>query len=146
MPPNHRPKASEMLPTTILTLSLWDDYRKKQGNTSPMSPATPIETIQHLIPNFNHKLWHRHGISTLSQVMQGTELKKLADLCEEFQMPMTATFSYIQLQSWINLHKPLQTALPPDPNWLKLTEICTKTKPATKIISTLYASEQTNTQ
>ncbi|CAH2305592.1 Hypothetical predicted protein [Pelobates cultripes] len=145
MPPKHRPKAPEMLPTTTLTLSVWDDYRKNKGNMSPISPATPIESIQHLIPNFKHKLWHRHGILTLSQVLQGTKLKQFKDICEEFRIPTTATFSYNQLQSWINLHNSQQTVRPPDPHWLKLTEICTKTKPATKIISTIYTSEKTDT-
>ncbi|CAH2224508.1 Hypothetical predicted protein, partial [Pelobates cultripes] len=107
---------------------------------------TPIEAVRQYIPDFNHKLWLRHGILTLSQVLQGDSLKPFPDICQEFRLPAIANFSYNQLQSWINLHKPRRPMSPPDPHWLKITEICTKTKPATKLISLIYTSESIDAQ
>ncbi|CAH2299682.1 Hypothetical predicted protein [Pelobates cultripes] len=116
LPTSLRPKTSELLPTTNLTLSIWDNYHRKRGTTTSFSPATPMEALRQLIPDFNYKLWQRHGINTLSQILQGDRLKPLTDICTEYKLTKTATFSYIQLQSWIKLNKPQQTAAPPDPH------------------------------
>ncbi|CAH2223096.1 Hypothetical predicted protein [Pelobates cultripes] len=117
LPKTHRPKASELLPTTALTLSIWDSYRKKRGATNLLSPAMPLETLRQLIPDFNYKLWQRHGITTISHIMQGNNPKSFSELRTEFKLPNTAAFSYLQLQSWIRIHTPTQPADPPNLHW-----------------------------
>ncbi|CAH2276080.1 Hypothetical predicted protein [Pelobates cultripes] len=44
LPKWNRPKNSELLPTTALTLSTWDKYRKRLGQTALLSPAFPLDT------------------------------------------------------------------------------------------------------
>ncbi|CAH2314824.1 Hypothetical predicted protein [Pelobates cultripes] len=146
LPKTHRPKISELLPTTALTLSIWDTYRKKMGATATLSPALQLDTIQLLIPDFNYKLWYRHGLKTISQVMQGNKLKSLPDLQTEFQLPSTATFSYRQMRSWVLAKPTPQQTKPSKAHWTTIIKICMKTKPAMKLISTVFASEHTQTQ
>ncbi|CAH2252232.1 Hypothetical predicted protein [Pelobates cultripes] len=118
LPKTHRPKISELLSTTALTLSIWDTYRKKMVATATLSPELQLDTLQLLIPDFNYKLWYRHS---------------------------TATFSYRQMRSWVLAQPTPQQTKPSNTHWT-IIKICTKTKPATKLISTTYASEHMQTQ
>ncbi|CAH2318816.1 Hypothetical predicted protein [Pelobates cultripes] len=143
LPKTHRPKTTELLPTTALTLSIWDNYRKKMGATTTLAPAIPIEALRLFIPDFNYKLWQRHGVETVSQLLQNNKLKTFSDLGTEYTLPSTTTFSYLQIQSWTNSQPAQPETQIPGPHWYKIIQICTKTKQAKKLISLIYTSEHT---
>ncbi|CAH2221516.1 Hypothetical predicted protein [Pelobates cultripes] len=100
MPKHQRPSNKSLLPTTQLTLTIWDNYRKKMGILTKISPALPLEALGVIITDFNYKIWNKHGVRTLSQLTTDSHLKRLPDLQREFHLPATAAFPYRQLQAW----------------------------------------------
>ncbi|CAH2283985.1 Hypothetical predicted protein [Pelobates cultripes] len=113
------------------------------SNTDLISPTLPLETIKFHITNFNYRLWHRHGIRTMSQLMQGSKLKQFTELRQEFTLPTTAAYSFMQLQSWFAQQPKHKPSKAPNPMWKHVEQICKATKPANKLISTIYISEHT---
>ncbi|CAH2250573.1 Hypothetical predicted protein, partial [Pelobates cultripes] len=54
-----RPPNQDWLPTTSLTLKVWDQFKQNLTSTAPLSRATPIQAFSLIIEDFNYKIWER---------------------------------------------------------------------------------------
>ncbi|CAH2274927.1 Hypothetical predicted protein [Pelobates cultripes] len=95
-----------------------------------------ISTLQLLIPH-NSRLWERHHIRYITQLIQGRTIIPFQQLQEVYNFPNTAEFSYFQVRAWLLKHyEPTMKHV----NEQRLTafERLTTQMPAKKTISLLY--------
>ncbi|CAH2296437.1 Hypothetical predicted protein, partial [Pelobates cultripes] len=138
LPRSHRPKYRNMLPTTRLSLSLWDKHQTKSWPSEYPSPAMKLQALTTLIPYFNAKTWTSHGVTHLHQLLDKGNLISFERLQTEYQVPKTLLFSHIQIKSWFHKYHPPK-AQPEQSTQLSTAEqMCLQTKPPNKPMSQLY--------
>ncbi|CAH2250008.1 Hypothetical predicted protein [Pelobates cultripes] len=78
---NHRPKASELLPTTTLTLSKWDNYRKKRGATALLSASASTGDTPTANPRFQSQnlaeAWYNYNMANNARRLPPTTPRSL---------------------------------------------------------------------
>ncbi|CAH2283816.1 Hypothetical predicted protein, partial [Pelobates cultripes] len=114
LPKKFRPDTPQMPTQLKIAVRAWDKLRHKLVTPTPLSPATPLNTITYCIPTFNAKPWIAKGVTYLHQILAHNKLKTFPTLQKEFHIPEASQFSYIQLSSFIRKHAGQSSA--PDDN------------------------------
>ncbi|CAH2252112.1 Hypothetical predicted protein, partial [Pelobates cultripes] len=118
LPKKFRPETPQMPSQLKIAVRAWDKLRHKL--VTPLSPATPLNTITYCIPTFNAKPWIAKGVTHLHQILAHNKLKTFPTLQKEFHIPEASQFSHIQLSSFIRKHTEKSSA--PDDNPLGMTK------------------------
>ncbi|CAH2294490.1 Hypothetical predicted protein [Pelobates cultripes] len=84
--------------TTQLTLHLWDEIRKREGNEGTLLGDAPILCIAVGIPTFDTQKWNEAGCTKIKHMYHEGNLLPFPDLQARNDIPNKALFSYLQLK------------------------------------------------
>ncbi|CAH2293977.1 Hypothetical predicted protein [Pelobates cultripes] len=140
IPKLNRPHLQDCLPTTTLSLKIWDGVRPLLTNNSILSKAMPLKSIAHIIPDFNYRIWERHSIQFLHQILTNTGLATFASLQNSHKLPTVAHYSYRQLDSWLRIQIQEQTINIQAQKMTEFEEMYISPTPSQKIISSIYTT------
>ncbi|CAH2312301.1 Hypothetical predicted protein [Pelobates cultripes] len=139
-PKHERPRTTDMLPTTKLLLSTWDNCREKLCSAHPWALAAPIKTLHHCNGTFPHQKWEERGITHMYPLYTSEGLIHFPDLQTEFSLPSNFTFAYLQLKALLkdnsihNRRQTLRTTV------TKFEMQCMSATTPKKVLSTCYDS------
>lgn len=98
----------EMADWTKTTLKIWNKIRSAFGLPKVLSSLTNIGLMKTFTPNnldSGFRKWSDHGLNYLHQLVKDDNLKTFAQLKNEFDLPRTDFFRYLQLRSFLMTHK-----------------------------------------
>ncbi|CAH2330032.1 Hypothetical predicted protein, partial [Pelobates cultripes] len=136
-PADKRPHHKTICPTTATTLKVWDKLVKKQQPRMRISTAFQLQALTILIPGFEYKFWHSHGVFCLSQVLDNGQMIDYDTLHNKYNLPTATFFSYLQLKSWV--HKHYDNTQVQGHLLTEIERLCLATKPPQRLLSTLYS-------
>uniref|UniRef100_A0A3P8SZA0 Reverse transcriptase domain-containing protein n=1 Tax=Amphiprion percula TaxID=161767 RepID=A0A3P8SZA0_AMPPE len=128
---------------TRITLNIWRKIKVSFGLPKTISALTDIGFMKDFAPSHmdaGFRKWSEHGLSKLYQLYQlhgGRSLKSLEQLKEEFKLPNTDFFRYLQLRTFLTKHKEWDKVLEPTPIEESLLKLLTGNE-SKKIIGCFY--------
>ncbi|CAH2300816.1 Hypothetical predicted protein [Pelobates cultripes] len=100
--PRHlRDKNTPMLPTTRLTLQMWDYLHKRHTSTTKFSSWAPITTLHSISPWLSLHKWKDKGITHITDICQQGTILPFPDIQLKYTLPPNYIFPYLQLKSII---------------------------------------------
>ncbi|CAH2246984.1 Hypothetical predicted protein, partial [Pelobates cultripes] len=57
-PKQIRPRRQALLPTTQLTIAMWDEFMGAKGYNNSFHPKSPISTLRAVVPDIPLQDWH----------------------------------------------------------------------------------------
>ena len=91
-----------------LLLKIWNKIRSAFGLPNVLSSLTNIGLMKTFTPNnldSGFRKWSDHGLNYLHQLVKDDNLKTFTQLKNEFDLPRTDFFRYLQLRSFLMTHK-----------------------------------------
>lgn len=100
----HRPANSYISTPISTTLRTWDILTTKLRLTTFPSPYTPIHYNEAFPPALHRgpfEIWREEGCHTISHLYQGRTLLSFQECQQQFSLPSTEHFRYLQLKHWV---------------------------------------------
>ncbi|KAG7519555.1 hypothetical protein JOB18_011322 [Solea senegalensis] len=108
----------EMADWTKTTLKIWNKIQSAFGVPKVLSSLTNIGLMKTFTPNnldSGFRKWSDHGLNYLHQLVKDDNLKTFEQLKNEFDLPRTDFFRYLQLRSFLMTHKDWGKLIRPTP-------------------------------
>uniref|UniRef100_A0A8C5QWS4 Reverse transcriptase domain-containing protein n=1 Tax=Leptobrachium leishanense TaxID=445787 RepID=A0A8C5QWS4_9ANUR len=99
LPRSLRPKLPPLPPFASLLRREWDNNVAKLINYHPIALAAPLSVLDHLIPNFDPRVWTRHGVTRLFQFFDQEGFLSFPRLIDKYAITDALWLSYGQIQS-----------------------------------------------
>lgn len=103
---------------TRVTLKIWGKIKLSFRLPKAISALTNIGFIRDFVPfhiDAGFRKWSEHGLTNLYQLHKDGSLKSFDQLREEFMLPNTDFFRYLQLRNFLTKHKEWDKVLEPTP-------------------------------
>ncbi|CAH2325708.1 titin isoform X1 [Pelobates cultripes] len=140
--PRHlRDKNTPMLPTSRLTLQMWDYLHKRHTSTTKFSSWAPITTLHSISPWLSLHKWKDKGITHITDICHQGTILPFPDIQLKYTLPPSYIFPYLQLKSIIKekVQTPTQHATAPNLDLIAIYNRCQKTPIKAKALSLGYA-------
>ncbi|CAH2284056.1 Hypothetical predicted protein [Pelobates cultripes] len=103
-PPAKRGKARTLFSTTKLTIHIWDKFKALQTKTSRFHRLAPLTAMSAVLPWLPLSTWAKAGITSVSQLLSGTEITPFAELQQKYSLAPRYIFPYLQIKSALLEH------------------------------------------
>ncbi|CAH2284306.1 Hypothetical predicted protein, partial [Pelobates cultripes] len=141
--PKHlRDKSTSLLPTSRITLQMWDYLHKRHENTAKFSPWAPITTLHSISPWLSLHKWKDKGITHITDIYQHGTILPFPDIQLKYALPSNYIFPYLQLKSIIKerIQTPTQHAPALNLDLIAIYNRCRKAPIKAKALSLGYAA------
>lgn len=130
----------ELTDWTKITLKIWKKIQSAFGLPKTISSLASIGFMKTFTPNnldTAFRKWSDHGLVYVWQLFNGGNLKTFEQLKNDFELPRTDFFRYLQLRTFLTTHKEWTKLTAPTPIEEFLIELQTGNGDK-KIVSKLY--------
>lgn len=103
---------------TRVSLKIWRKIKLSFALPKAISALTNIGFMKDFTPSHidaGFRKWAEHGLTNLHQLHKDGSLKSFEQLREEFMLPNTDFFRYLQLRTFLTKHKQWKKVLEPTP-------------------------------
>lgn len=131
---------TQMSEWTRVTLNIWRKIKVSFGLPKKISALSDIGFMKEFVPSqmdMGFRKWSEHGLTKLYQLHRGRNLKSFEQLREEFMLPNTDFFRYLQLRTFLTKHREWNKVLEPSPIEELVLKLQTETE-CRKIIGQFY--------
>lgn len=96
---------------TKVTLKIWITIQRSLGLSKKISSAASIGYLNDFAPSrtdVDFKKWSQHGLDYLHQLCHDGTLKSFEQIRNEFTLPRSDFFRYLQLRHFLTTHRYLE--------------------------------------